>query len=104
MSKSITIGYSFNDIDIDIPLNYTIESNGNIQTINCSVISKTNPQWLQIRKFDLISFKEKGSYIPMFNEKNNEKNQATSLFIDKVYTVIMIAEKLKVKADVENVA
>ena len=104
MAKPITVPFSFNGADIEIPLTYTIESTGTIQTISCSVLSKTNPQWLQIRKFDLVSFKENNAYIPMYNERNNEKNQASALFIDKVYENIMQAEKLKVKAEPEIVA
>ena len=104
MANSITVKFFNNDVDIDVPLTYTAEINGNIHTIICSVVSKTNPQWLQIRKFDLVSIKEKNVYVPMFNEKNNEKNQATSLFIDKVYADVMKAEKLSVKAYAEIVA
>ncbi len=98
MANSITIQFLNNDTDIQIPVTYTMESTGNMHTIVCSVVNKTNPQWLQIRKFDLMSVKEKNVYVPMFNEKNNEKNQATSLFIDKAYIDIMKAEKLAVKS------
>ena len=104
MDKFITVSYSFRGTAIQIPLMYNIETAGNTQTIACIVDSKSAPQWLQLRKFDVISLKEKNFYIPLFNEINNEKNYDTVLFIDKVYADIMQTEKLAVKVYSEYAA
>jgi len=96
MSRSITINCSDN-VPAQIQLLYSIETLENLQTISCSVNEKHFPIWLQLRKFEMQSLKEKSGYTPLYNEVNNSKNMATSLFIDQVYTDIMLAEKLVVK-------
>jgi hypothetical protein len=93
MSRNITINCSENTPS-QIQLVYTIETLENLQTITCSVNEKRFPIWLQLRKFEMQSLKEKSGYTPLYNEVNNSKNMATALFIDQVYTDIMLAEKL----------
>ena len=95
MSKSITVS-SPGDVSIPILLSYSIETSENLQTIFCCISGAQFPTWLQIKKFELLSIKEKNGYTPLFNEINNSKNMATSLFIDKVYGDIMTAEKCKI--------
>jgi hypothetical protein len=96
MSNSILISYPGETPD-GIKLVYSIEQSENLQTINCMVDEKHFPFWLQMRKFSLLSLKDKNSYTPLFNEVNNSKNVATSLFIDMAYKLIMAAEKMVVK-------
>jgi len=97
MSKAITVSY-FGGVDqVEIPLSYVINMTGNVQTIACSVSGSRFPNWLQLRKFEMSSLKENNIYTPLYSEVNNNKNMDTGLFIDKVYTNIMLAEKLKVR-------
>jgi len=98
MSKVITVHSSFNNTTSEIQVNYSVRLVETTHTIACSVINEHIPNWLQLRKFEIVSVHEKQGYVPLFNEINNEKNLATILFIDQVYTDIMKAEKLKVKA------
>jgi len=93
MSHSITIPGP-DSSPTPITLSYSIELAENIQTINCSVTEKYSPAWLQLRKFNLLSRKEKNTYVPLFNEINSSRNMATSLFIDSAYVNIMHAEKM----------
>ncbi len=95
MSRSITVSYP-GDLQVQIQLTYSIETVENLQTINCSVDGKYFPIWLQLRKFEMQSLKDRNGYIPLFNEVNNSKNMATSLFIDQAYSDIMLSEKLKI--------
>ncbi|HXS36935.1 MAG TPA: hypothetical protein VN721_09550 [Flavipsychrobacter sp.] len=95
MSKLITV-FSQGDVPTAIQLSYTIETTENIQTIFCSIDAQDHPFWLQVRKFELLSQKDQHGYIPLFNEINSSRNMATTLFIDKVYCDIMLAEKLKI--------
>ena len=81
---------------MQIALTYSVETVENLQTIICSVDEKQSPNWLQLRKFEMLSLKEKKGYVPLFSEINNSKNMATTMFIDKAYTDIMLAEKCKV--------
>ncbi|MFI5195656.1 MAG: hypothetical protein ACHQD8_01075 [Chitinophagales bacterium] len=104
MYKSITIHSSFNNVPSEIQLTYTVQLVETVHTISCCVISEHIPNWLQLRKFEITSIHEKQGYVPLFNEINNEKNLATILFIDQVYTNIMKAEKLRVKAFAEEYA
>ena len=97
MSKTITVSYSFRDVPADIQLSYSIQMAGNVQTIACSIVGNQFPNWLQLRKFEMLSQKEQNVYVPLFSEINNYKNLDTVLFIDKVYTDIMQAEKMKVR-------
>ena len=97
MSKGINVSYFFGDGDVEIPLTYVINMQGNVQTIACSVNGTRFPNWLQLRKFEMSSLKDHNVYTPLYSEVNNNKNMDTGLFIDKVYTDIMSAEKLKVK-------
>ena len=106
MNKAITISSNINDTQTDIVLSYNVQMLGDTHKIACSVESSNIPNWLQLRKFEMLSLKEKNKYIPLFNEINNGKNMATVLFIDKSYTEIMSAEKLKIldmAGDVANV-
>lgn len=96
MSKSIMVAYNRGATLVEVNLSYSTQMNGNIQTIVCSVGDTHIPFWLQLRKFEMVSMKDKNVYMPLFNEINNEKNMDTVLFIDKVYAEIMLAEKLKV--------
>ena len=98
MYKSITILSSFNNAPSEIQLTYTVQLVETTHTIVCCVVSEHIPNWLQLRKFEITSIHEKQGYVPLFNEINNEKNLATILFIDQVYTYIMKAEKLRIKA------
>ena len=95
MANSIIISYP-GETPVPIRLSYSIEMAENVQTINCCVDEKHFPIWLQLRKFALLSLKDKNNYTPLFNEVNNSKNMATSLFIDLAYTDIKHAEKFKV--------
>jgi hypothetical protein len=99
MSKFITVSAP-TDTTLPIQLAYSIAVVANIQTISCSISEPHHPQWLQMRKFDLLSMKEKNGYVPLFNELNSSKNMATSLFIDQVYSDIMLAEKFRVLSPV----
>ena len=97
MSKAITVSY-FGGVDqVEISLSYVINMTGNVQTIACSVSGSRFPNWLQLRKFEMSSLKENNIYTPLYSEVNNNKNMDTGLFIDKVYTNIMLTEKLKVR-------
>ncbi len=98
MSKSIMVAYNRGATLVEVNLSYSTQMNGNIQTIVCSVGDTHIPFWLQLRKFEMVSMKDKNVYMPLFNEINNEKNMDTVLFIDKVYAEIMLAEKLKVSS------
>ncbi len=95
MNRSISIDCRGN-VPGQLRLVYRIETVENVQTISCSVDEKSFPVWLQLRKFEMLSLKEKQGYTLLFNELNNSKNMATSLFIDQVYSTIMLAEKMKV--------
>lgn len=97
MSKSISVSYLSGEVTLELQLTYVIQMMGDIQSIACSVDGNHFPNWLQLRKFELLSLKEKSFYTPLFNEINNNKNIDTVLFIDKVYAAIMRAEKLKVR-------
>ncbi len=106
MNKSITVSCVINDKENEIVLSYETQVFGDTHKIVCSVVGNTIPNWLQLRKFEMASLKEKNKYIPLFNEINNGKNMATVLFIDKAYTDIMASEKLKIldmAGDVEKV-
>jgi len=94
---SINVSYVFGDGPVEIPLTYAINMAGDVQTIVCSVSGNRFPNWLQLRKFEMSSLKEKNFYTPLYSEINNNKNMDTGLFIDKVYTDIMHAEKFKVR-------
>lgn len=95
MGRSVTV-FCSGDIPLQIRITYSIETVENLQTIACSVADTKFPAWLQLRKFEMLSIREKNGYVPLFNEVNNSKNMATSLFIDQAYADIMTAEKLKV--------
>ncbi len=95
MSHSIVISYP-GDAPVDIKVSYKIEVAENVQTIACCVEEKHFPLWLQLKKFDLLSIKDKNRYTPLFNEVNNSRNMATSLFIDMAYTDIMQAERFEI--------
>ena len=97
MKKSITVSYLIGEGMTEIQLSYLSSLAGNVHTILCSVDGSRFPNWLQLRKFELLSLKESNVYTPLYNEVNNNKNMDTGLFIDKVYTEIMHAEKMKVK-------
>jgi hypothetical protein len=97
MNRSITVS-CIDNVPAQIQLTYTIQTVENVQTILCSVEEKHFPAWLQLRKFEMLSVKEKHGYVQLFNEVNNSRNMATSLFIDQAYTDIMTAEKLKMVA------
>ena len=104
MGKNITISYFWGDGLVEIPLTYAINMLGNVQTILCSVDGSRFPNWLQLRKFEMSSLKEHNIYTPLYSEINNNKNMDTGLFIDKVYSDIMLAEKLKVRIFVNDTA
>ena len=95
MNRSISID-CLGNIPGQLRLIYSIDIIENVQTISCCVDEKNFPAWLQLRKFEMLSLKEKLGYTLLFNELNNSKNMATSLFIDQVYSTIMLAEKMKV--------
>lgn len=97
MIRSITV-HDAEDLPVDVHILYDIEYAGKEQTISCNVNDTQQPRWLQLRKFSMLSINEKNGFVPMYMEVNNSKNLATALFIDKVYTEIMQAEKLKVFA------
>ena len=99
MKKSITIHNTMNMAE-DLHVSYDIAYAGNEQMISCNVSEDRCPHWLQLRKFVLLSRNDKKGFVPLFIEVNNSKNMATTLFIDKVYTEIMHAEKLNVLSDV----
>ena len=104
MSKCITVSYSWGNAPVDIQLSYAINMLGNVQTIACSVDGSRFPNWLQLRKFEISSLKEHNVYTPLYSEVNNNKNMDTGLFIDKVYSDIMLAEKFKIKAFANDTA
>jgi hypothetical protein len=95
--KTITV-LSAGDLPVQIHLSYSIKVIENVHTISCIVDEKHFPIWLQLRKFDMLSLKQKNGFLPLFNEVNDSRNMATSLFIDTVYTKIMHAEKMRVLA------
>lgn len=101
MTKTITV-LSTGDLPVQIHLSYSIKVVENVHTISCAVDEKHFPIWLQLRKFDMLSLKQKKGFLPLFNEVNNSRNMATSLFIDMVYTKIMSAEKMDVLALAAN--
>ena len=98
MSKSIKVLTSFNNVPSELQVIYTAQLVDTVHTISCCVNNEHIPNWLQLRKFEIVSTREKQFYEPLFNEINNEKNLATILFIYQVYTDIMKSEKLKIKA------
>jgi len=93
MNNSVIIDYPSGS-STPITVLYTIAQTAELQTISCSVDSKS-PLWLQLRNFTLSSVHELGFYVPLFNEVNSSKNMDTSLFIDLVYTSIMKTERFK---------
>ena len=101
--NSINVSYLLGDGPVEIPLTYVINMAGDVQTIVCSVSGNRFPNWLQLRKFEMSSLKEKNVYVPLYSEINNNKNMETGLFIDKVYADIMLAEKFKVRTFVSDV-
>lgn len=104
MSKrnDIDISYQANDIETTVNLSYMITMEGNVQTITCTVnTSRLNvPVWLQLRKFELKSILEDGSYAPLFIDNDNIKNVNSTLFIDKAYNSIMAQEKFVMAVEV----
>ncbi|MCD6013483.1 MAG: hypothetical protein K0Q79_3345 [Flavipsychrobacter sp.] len=95
MTNSIIITFP-EDNPVQLHVSYSIELADDMQTISCSVEEKHFPIWMQLRKFSIVSRKERNSYIQLYNESNDSKNMATTLFIDHVYTAIMAAGKMKV--------
>ena len=95
MHHTISIAYPSPTVP-SISVNYSIEQAEELQTITCVVTDTQVPLWLQLRKFNLLSMRQNGSYVQLFNEANESKNMDTTLFIEKVYAGIMSAERLKV--------
>ena len=97
MGKTISIPYelSSGEASFVIDLSYNIDKTDDSQTISCVIdtLHKNIPTWLQLRKFEIKSLYSKGKYVPLFNENNNVRNLDVTLFIDKVYSDIMIREK-----------
>jgi hypothetical protein len=95
MQHSILISYPEETV-LPLKIDYSIVLTDEMHTITCTVDGNRFPIWLQLRKFNMLSLKKKGFYIPLYNEANNSKNMDTTLFIDLVYSRIMDVEKLKI--------
>ena len=95
MSHTISITYPQAE-SAPIAVDYSIDLNENIHTINCALSDSHVPVWLQLRKFSFSSLKKQGGYQQMFTEVNYSKNMDTSLFMDLVYNSIMQAQRLKI--------
>lgn len=91
MSNFIMITYP-SDSAAQIKVFYAVEQTQGMHMISCSVEERI-PLWLQLRKFNLFSLRERNNYVPLFNELNNSRNMDTSLFIDLVYSTIMKLER-----------
>jgi hypothetical protein len=94
MHHTIAITYP-SDAQAPLTLGYSMELVDDVHTISCSVDGKQFPIWLQLKKFQMSSLKQKNRYLPLFSEVNSSKNIDTSLFIDLVYNRIMQAENFK---------
>lgn len=94
MTNSVIVAYP-SDSANQITVLYSIEQAGNMHTINCWVEGTSFPVWLQLRKFSIFSIEEYGNFTTLFNEINNSKNIDTALFIDLVYSNIMLLKHCK---------
>jgi hypothetical protein len=96
MEKNISVVFPMNGTTESIVITYNISMTGNIQTIACCIGKSEHRNWLQLNKFDLQSQFTDGIYVALYNESLQQKNIATSLFIDQAYNDIMAREKMKV--------
>ncbi|HYD21246.1 MAG TPA: hypothetical protein VEB40_07225 [Flavipsychrobacter sp.] len=96
MEKNISVVFALNGSDESVVITYNISMTGDIQTIACTIGKSEHRNWLQLNKFELRSQCSGGVYAALFNESLQQKNIATSLFIDQAYNDIMAREKMKV--------
>jgi len=94
MQKNITLSYP-DDNSQQFSISYSIVTSHDAQEISCSIDSPGIPVWLQLRKFSFESRMQNGNMVLMFNETNNSRNLATTLFIDTVYSRIIETERKK---------
>jgi hypothetical protein len=93
MHKQITITFDVNNLPAPILLFYDVETDGNMQTITCTVNPDDRlPEWLHARKFELRSWLSDGTYMPLYNDNEQLYNMDALLFIDKAYSEIMEQE------------
>lgn len=88
------------DSAYEIPLNYEITKEGDLQRLDCTVDSfAVIPSWLQLRKFNVNAQFIDGAYDALYSEENGARNIDSMLFIDKAYVDIMQKEKIKIYLD-----
>jgi hypothetical protein len=99
MRKEITINYEFDKAPINVLLRYDVETDGNLQTITCTVVPVlgSHLEWLHTRKFELRSWLSDGSYMPLYTENEQLYNIEGVLFIEKAYREIMHRENYTVQ-------
>ena len=98
MKRSISIAYTLpGQITCEIPLNYEITKDGDLQRLACTVDAfAVIPSWLQFRKFQVNAQFTDGAYDALYNEDNNSRNVDSMLFIDKAYIDIMQKERIEI--------
>ncbi|MBS1587527.1 MAG: hypothetical protein JSS82_18485 [Bacteroidetes bacterium] len=101
MQKVIIVPYTLNSTgqELNITIAYTIDANDDLHTITCTVNPGMTvlPFWLQ-RKFNIRLMYTDRSYERLFSETNIIRTLDTSLFIDKVYAMVMAKEKMRMMA------
>lgn len=93
--KEIEISYVVHKMDTNILVQYLIEEEQNIQTINCNVLTNIPYEryMLQIRQFELRSMRmDDGQYAPLFSDNEYIRNKNASQFIKITYEAIMQKE------------
>jgi len=104
MKHSISIGYiTTRNISHNIPVSYKINEEAAQMTLSCLLEQPgAYPDWLQMRKFEVVAQLQKDGYSALYNEDNEARNIDCALFIDAAFKGILLQEKMRMVATVEN--
>jgi hypothetical protein len=89
MDKVVMISHAGDNGNLGIQVRYFISDLAEVQTICCEIAGPPFPQWLKMKKFELLSLHKGNNYERIFNENNQTCNLQTDLFMDDVYKAIM---------------
>lgn len=103
--KEIEISYVVHKMDTTIRVQYVIEEEQNIQTINCNILTDVPSEryMLQLRHFELRSMRmDDGQYAPLFTDNEYIRNKNAIHFMKKAYEAIMKKEGYNIEVIESN--